>query len=133
MNIKGINHVTVLVSEKDRAREFYTNVLGLEPINVGKSLWMKAGNQFIHVSKNSGNPVSGTFYHFAIEVDDSKTYIHDLIQKGVEVFDLDSNLQKVKVNTDLENKTRQFFVNDPDGNIVEIIYTNNQFFKGVTV
>lgn len=129
MNIKGINHVTILVSNKDRAREFYTNVLGLEPVNVGKSLWMKAGSQYIHVSQNSGNPVAKTFYHFAIEVDDFKTYLHDLIQKGIEVFDLD-NLQKVKINTDLEDETRQFFVNDPDGNIVEIIDTNNPFFKG---
>lgn len=131
MTIKGINHITILVSDKDRAREFYTNILGLEPVSAGKSLWMKAGNQFIHVSKSSGDPVTGTFYHFAIEVDDFNTYINDLIQKGIEVFDLDSDLQKVKVNTDLDDKTRQFFVNDPDGNIVEIIDTNNPFFKGL--
>lgn len=130
MSIKGINHVTILVSDKDRAREFYSNILGLEPVHIGKSLWMKAGDQFIHVSKNSGNPVTGTFYHFAIEVDDFKTYIYDLIQKGVEVFDLDSELQKVKVNAELDDSTRQFFVHDPDGNIVEIIDTNNPFFKG---
>jgi len=129
MQIKGINHVTILVSDKDRARDFYTNILGLEPVHVGKSLWMKAGNQYIHVSRNSGNPVSGTFYHFAIEVDDFQNYINNLIQKGVEVFDLDSNLQKVKVNADLEEKTRQYFVNDPDENIVEIIDSKNQFFK----
>lgn len=129
MKIKGINHVTILVHDKDRAIEFYKNVLSLEPVNIGKSLWMKAGNQFIHISSNMGKPIPDTFYHYAIEVDDFPNYINDLIQKGIEVYDLDSDLKKINVNTDRGDAVRQYFVNDPDGNVVEIIDTNNPFYK----
>jgi len=33
------------------------------------------------------------------------------------------------VNSELDNPIRQFFVNDPDGNLIEIIDSKNPFFK----
>lgn len=52
-----INHVTVLVTDKKHAEEFYVGKLGLEPVRVGKSsLWIKVGDQFIHITDNSGSP-----------------------------------------------------------------------------
>jgi catechol 2,3-dioxygenase-like lactoylglutathione lyase family enzyme len=90
---------------------------------------MKVGNQFLHITKSSGKPVSNSFYHFAIEVDSFKEFIENIIGKGVEVFELDTNLNKVMVNSELDNPTRQFFVNDPDGNLIEIVNSENSFFK----
>jgi catechol 2,3-dioxygenase-like lactoylglutathione lyase family enzyme len=129
MNIIGINHVTVLVEDKEKAVKFYSEVLGLQTFPVGKSTWMKVGNQFLHITKASGKTVSNSFYHFAIEVDSFKEYIDNLIGKGVEVFELDESLNKIMVNNELDNPTRQFFVHDPDGNLIEIINCESSFFK----
>ena len=129
MSVIGINHVTVLVNDKEKAVKFYSDVLGLEVFPVGKSTWMKLGNQFLHVTQNSGKSISDSFYHFAIGVDSFKGYIKSLIDRGAEVFGLDQDLKKILINTDLDNPTRQFFVKDPDGNLIEIVDSQNPFFK----
>ena len=129
MNAIGINHVTVLVNDKEKAIKFYSEILGLEIFPVGKSTWMKVGNQFLHITQSSGKAISNSFYHFAIEMSSFEKYINDLINKGLEIFDLDNDLNKVKVNCDLDDPTRQFFVNDPDGNLIEITDTEKPFFK----
>jgi len=126
-----INHVTVLVSDKERAEKFYTEVLGLEKFEVGKSLWIKIGdqNQFIHITDNSGEPKPNTFYHFAIEFDDFKNFIKSVIDKGVDVFDLGKERNKHSVNTNLDNQGRQFFVLDYDGNMIELVSAGEKFFN----
>jgi catechol 2,3-dioxygenase-like lactoylglutathione lyase family enzyme len=129
MGAVGINHVTVLVNDKEKAVKFYSNVLGLETFPVGKSIWMRLGNQFLHITQNSGKSISGSFYHFAIEVDSFKEYIKSLVDHGVEVFELDKDLNKILINIDLDNLKRQFFVKDPDGNLIEIVDSQNPFFK----
>lgn len=125
----GINHVTVLVNDKEKAIKFYSDVLGLQIFPVGKSTWMKVGNQFLHITEAPGKSISNSFYHFAIEVDSFNEYINGIIEKGVDVFELDKDLNKVMVNGELDNPIRQFFVNDPDGNLVEIVDSQNLFFK----
>jgi catechol 2,3-dioxygenase-like lactoylglutathione lyase family enzyme len=129
MSAVGINHVTVLVNDKEKALKFYSDVLGLEIFPVGKSTWMRLGNQFLHITQSSGKSISGSFYHFAIEVDSFKEYVKRLIDNGVKVFELDKDLNKILINTDLDNPTRQFFVKDPDGNLIEIVDSQNPFFK----
>jgi catechol 2,3-dioxygenase-like lactoylglutathione lyase family enzyme len=129
MSAVGINHVTVLVNDKEKAVKFYSDVLGLEVFPVGKSTWMRIGNQFLHITQNSGKSISDSFYHFAIEVDSFKEYIRSLIDRGVEVFELDDDLDKIFINTDLDNPTRQFFIKDPDENLIEIVDNQNPFFK----
>ncbi len=129
MNIVGINHVTVLVEDKEKAIEFYSEILGLQIFPVGKSTWMKVGSQFLHITQASGKTISNSFYHFAIEIDPFDEYINGIIKKGIEVFELDKDLNKVMVNSNLDNPTRQFFVHDPDGNLIEIVDSKNPFFK----
>jgi len=129
MSALGINHITVSVNDKEKAVKFYSGILGLGIFPVGKSTWMKVGNQFLHITHTPGKTISGSFYHFAIEVDSFKEYITSIIGRGVEVFDLDNDLNKISVNTDLDNPTRQFFVKDPDGNLIEFIDSQNPFFK----
>jgi catechol 2,3-dioxygenase-like lactoylglutathione lyase family enzyme len=126
-----INHVTILVGDKERAEKFYTEVLGLEKLNIGKSLWIKVGEQFIHISDNSGAPVPNSFYHFAIEFENFQEAIKNIISKGVDVFNLDDEIHPFNINTDLEKDNRQFFVRDYDGNLIELVDTKNKFFKGL--
>ncbi len=130
----NINHVTILVADKQRSEDFYTNVLGFEKQNgIGSALWIKVGEQFIHITTNSGAPVPGTFYHVAIAIEHLKIYLQGLIANGVDVFDLDSNQQQIRTNVDLDVQIRQFFVRDPDGNLIEFCDVSNPFFQGKIV
>lgn len=111
-----INHVTLLVKDKKESEKFYTEVLGFEKKESDDYLWIEIGDQYIHITENSGEPVPDTFYHFAIEIDDFPVYLEKLKEKGVEVFDFS------------ENKL-QNFIRDIDGNLIEFIDASNNFFK----
>lgn len=129
---KQINHVTVLVTDKERAKEFYCGILGFQEYSFGeggKHLWVRAGTQYVHLSNNSGPPVTGNFYHFAVGFEDFRNLLDELVAKGVDVFDLDENIAEVSVNQNFDEQVRQFFVRDPDGNLVEIFDINSKYFN----
>lgn len=123
-----INHITLLVTDKIRSEDFYVKRLGLRKQLVGKSLWIGVGDQFLHITQNSGPSIAGTFYHFAIGVEDLETYLLEIIGKGIDVFDIDENNQPVRINQELDTPKRLFFVRDPDGNLIEFIDAKSSFF-----
>lgn len=125
----GINHVTLVVKNKDLAEDFYFKKLGLERVIVSKSLWAKVGQQFIHISENSNSNIQQSFAHFAIEVDNFQSYIKQLVCNGINIFDFDPNLNKVDINQNYNKMNRCFFAEDPFGNIIEFIDSSNTFFK----
>jgi len=111
-----INHITLLVKDKQKAEDFYTKVLGFDKKESEDYLWIKIGDQYIHITDKSGRPVKNTFYHFAIEVDDLFEYVKKIRSRGADVFDF--------------SKSRlQSFIKDPDGNLIEFIDTKDNFFK----
>ena len=122
-----INHVTILVSNKSAAEKFYTETLGLEAMHVGKSLWLRVGEQFIHVTESSED-APRNFSHFCISVENCYEYLRGLAAKGIEVFDLDTNMGKVSINSEWDKPYRQFFIHDPDGNLIEFCDATNEFF-----
>ncbi|EKE27309.1 MAG: hypothetical protein ACD_3C00225G0012 [uncultured bacterium (gcode 4)] len=124
-----INHVTILVKDKEKTEKFFTEILGLEKISVGESLWIKIGDQYVHISNNSGAPVSNTFYHFAIEYENLSDVIKGIIEKGIDVFDLDKEIRPISINSEFNKEGRQFFVRDYDGNLIELIDSGNKFFN----
>lgn len=126
-----INHVTVLVNDKERSEDFYVNKLGFKKHPVGKSLWVAVGDQFIHITQNSGPSVAGAFYHFAIGVENFGEYLRQVIEKGVEIFDIDGANQPIRINKELDAPGRLFFARDPDGNLVEFLDSKNQFFRPI--
>ena len=110
-----INHITVLVEDNKAAAEYYVNVLELGEIKlVGENhYWLLIGDTYIHLAANSGEPVKNTFYHFAVEIDDLQSYLKRIESKGIEV----------------KRDEWQFFIHDLDGNMIELIDSNNKFFK----
>jgi len=131
MKITGINHVTLLVNNKTESEKFFTEVLGLEKYDAGGRLWLKIGKQFLHITNNSGDSKRGNFYHFAIEVENVVDCVKAIALKGISIFDLDSTQKKILVNSDYDMPMRQFFLEDPDGNLIELIDTKNTFFVPV--
>ena len=127
--ILGVNHITILTSNKEKAEKFYIDTLGFEKVSKGNHLWIKVGNQYIHITDNSGKPNKDTFYHFAIEIENLKEYLEEIVKKGVSVFDLDERQNKILVNSDFNKDRRNYFINDLDGNLIEFIDSKNGFFK----
>lgn len=124
-----INHVTLLVKDKVESERFFVDILGLEKYDAGGRLWIKIGDQFIHISSASGDPGRSNFYHFAILVEDVVSCAKEIAAKGVEVFDLDNDQNRILVNSEFDRPKRQYFFNDPDGNLLELIDENNKFFN----
>lgn len=109
-----INHVTLLVDDKKRAKKFYTKVLGFRKKEKDGHLWIKVGDeQYIHLTQNSGKPRPDTFYHFAIEIDNLEEYLRKLEVKEVKI---------IKIG-------HQNFIKDLDGNLIEFVDSKDNFFK----
>lgn len=104
-----IEHVTLLVKDRQATLEFFKDNFGLEHRLVGDHIWVIVGDQYIHVTENSGDPVPGTFYHFCIETDHVNSLATKARANGIELID--------------ETPGRAFFVRDPDGNLIEFAKT----------
>ncbi|MFI8277460.1 VOC family protein [Streptomyces sp. NPDC085929] len=73
----------------DRARRFYAEQLGLEPVDErpGGLLYRCAGTEFV-LFKSTGAS-TGTFTQMALEVDDIDTAVSELKQRGVVFEEVD--------------------------------------------
>jgi len=110
-----INHITVLVADNKASAEYYVNVLEMGEVKlIGENhYWLLIGDVYIHLTANSGKTIKDTFYHFAVEIDDLPSYLKKIESKGIEI----------------KRDGLQFFIHDLDGNMIELIDTNNKFFK----
>ena len=118
-NIEGIHHVSLLVSDTDRALGFYVDVLGLEETerpDLGfPGAWLQVGTQQIHLlqlpSPDSleGRPRhGGRDRHLAMRVRDLEGIIGSLEEAGIQY-------------TLSRSGRRALFCRDPDGNALEFI------------
>ena len=115
----GLHHVSVLVTDLERARNFYLEVLGLEedtsrPDMSFPGLWLKAGHQQIHLlaldSAATGTAAEspGRDAHFALAVSD--------------VSHIENRLRERSIPYNMSQSGRRaLFCRDPDGNGIEFI------------
>ncbi|WP_369779655.1 VOC family protein [Streptomyces sp. R33] len=73
----------------DRARRFYAETLGLEPVDErpGGLLYRCAGTEFVLFKSTGASP--GTFTQMALEVDDIEAAVSALKQRGVVFEEVD--------------------------------------------
>ena len=112
MKAAAVHHVSINVSDVDRSVRFYTDVLGLSqrtdrPDFGFGGAWLDAGDQQVHlieapIPQNLGQ-------HFALLVDQLDDVVTELRGRGLTVSDPSP-----------VGRSRQSFVNDPDGNVVEL-------------
>jgi len=111
----AVHHVSINVTDPDRALRFYTDVLGLTQrsdrpdFGIGGS-WLDAGDQQVHLVEASVPPNVGQ--HFALLVDDLGEVVAELRDQGLTVSDPSPI-----------GRSLQSFINDPDGNVVELHQT----------
>jgi catechol 2,3-dioxygenase-like lactoylglutathione lyase family enzyme len=109
-----IDHVSVLITNVERSRRFYRDLLGLKEIAKPRTfdfvaLWFDLGNQQLHLLRKD-RPDSISPRHFALRVANvaaARTYCRE---NGVATEE-----------TTLIPGADRFFIRDPDGNRIEII------------
>lgn len=118
-NIEAIHHVSLIVSDSDRALRFYEGVLELERVarpDLGfPGAWLAVGSQQIHLLElPNPDPVSGRpehggrDRHLAMSIRDLERLRRALERAGVEY-------------TLSRSGRRALFCRDPDGNALEFI------------
>ena len=114
VQLTGVHHVSIVITDVERARNFYGNVLGLREIARPATfdffvVWYDLGNQHIHlIPRDKSETVSPR--HFAMHVGDAKAAREHFAKLGV----------ATRETTPIPGCDR-FFVNDPDGNLIEIM------------
>jgi catechol 2,3-dioxygenase-like lactoylglutathione lyase family enzyme len=126
IRVKHIDHVTLVVEDLERSRQFYVDLLGMREVNRPAfrfpGLWFEAGGTQIHLIGEHGESgpakvslpetcqLSRT-RHFAFEVDDAEAVVLHLHELGVPIA------AGPKQRPD---GPTQLYITDPDGNLVEL-------------
>jgi catechol 2,3-dioxygenase-like lactoylglutathione lyase family enzyme len=117
MKLKNIHHYSLVVTDMERAVKFYTNVLGLQEIEIpstfkpagAKVRWFQLGDQHIHLMP-SAQPDAMSPRHIALEIDDAQAGREYFKNKGIEIRE-----------EILIPGADRFVISDPDGNRLEMI------------
>lgn len=126
LDVKHIDHVTLVVKDLERSRQFYVDLLGMQDVerpNFGfPGLWFQAGSTQIHlIGEHAESGPAKIFVpdecqlsrtrHFAFEVDDADLAVKQLQERGVPIA------AGPKKRPD---GPTQLYILDPDGNLVEL-------------
>lgn len=109
-----IDHVSVIITDVERSRRFYRDLLGLKEIAKPRTfdfvvLWFELGNQQLHLlHKDKADALSPR--HFALRVADAQAAREYFRRHGL----------ALRETTPIPGADR-FFLDDPDGNRIEII------------
>ena len=112
--VTGLHHVSIVVTDLEQSRRFYTRVLGLREIARPASfdfvvVWYDLGGQHIHLVPRE-TPDTHSPRHFALQVEDAAAAREHFATFGV----------PTRETTPIPGCDR-FFVHDPDGNLIEIM------------
>jgi glyoxylase I family protein len=114
LNFTHLDHASVLITDVERSRRFYRDLLGLKEIKKPRTfdfvvVWFEIGGQQLHLLlKEKADTISPR--HFALRVTDA-----DAARRHFRAHDV-----RTEETTPIPGADR-FFVHDPDGNRIEII------------
>jgi glyoxylase I family protein len=125
--VKSINHVAVIVTDVDRARNFYQKVLGLEKIPRPKTRvpgeWLGIGGNQLHLigERAPEGKIDPRRPHMALEVENIEAAKAALTEMGVRFVDPSSARDVIPMDEDtLRLVGEQIWLEDPDGNMIEL-------------
>lgn len=120
----SLNHATLVVSNFEVSKAFYTDLLGLQEIDApwlpDKQMFLAVGeNAELHIGEVDGVEIKPNgFNHIAIAVDDFDGFLAYLRSEGVVYTSLGGG-EDYFVSTRPDN-VRQTWISDPDGYWIEI-------------
>jgi glyoxylase I family protein len=112
--ISQIDHCSIIITDVERSRRFYRDLLGLKEINKPRTfdfvvLWFDLGNQHLHLLLKD-RPDTRSPRHFALRVADAQQARSWFHEQGL----------ATEETTPIPGADR-FFIYDPDDNRIEII------------
>ncbi len=129
IQVKSLDHVTIVVKDLERSRQFYVDGLGMtevpRPAFTFPGSWFQAGDTQIHLIQEhvgtppAGNPLPEQFrtsrsHHFAFVVDNAEATYARAQELGMKIVSPPKSRPDGFV---------QVFLNDPDGHVVELCST----------
>ena len=118
-----LNHLTVYVTDLNRAAAFYKNVMWLdtipEPFHDGRHVWFKMGehSQLHVVSGAKEDTPHEVNIHTAFSVPSLPDFIKHLDQMGVKYGNYTGEANKIALRPD---QIQQIYLQDPDGYWIEV-------------
>lgn len=126
IQVKQIDHVTLVVADLEATRRFYVGILGMQevprPAFSFPGAWFEAGTTQIHATVSDaesgeagwGDRKVGSLsrgHHFAFEVDDANYAAGELADAGIPIASGPKNRPDGPL---------QLYIHDPDGHLVEL-------------
>src|SRR5262245_19828145 len=114
LEVSQIDHVSVLITDLERSRRFYRDLLGLKEIAKPRTfsfrvLWFDLGNQQLHLLLKP-HPDTVSPRHFALRVKDAQAARTYFREHGIATEE-----------AMLIPGCDRFFIADPDSNRIEVI------------
>lgn len=129
MEINTIHHVSLPVTDVERAKRFYREILGLRELERPPfdfpGAWFQLGDDQLHLIVHEGSTLRGAKgldsrdVHFAVRVRSFRAALQLLEAKGYRE-DTDDDLLKMKVSPHATAGFPQIYILDPDRNVIEI-------------
>jgi catechol 2,3-dioxygenase-like lactoylglutathione lyase family enzyme len=132
IGVKMIHHVNVQISDRQRTREWYEQVLGAEFLDRGplneRQLQLRIGTGEMHFTETSEPVATG---HFAVEVDNWDEMLANLERLGIPYTRAPgaTHAGPLRTSDDTpyqgrreDNSEHYTYVRDPDGNVIELVY-----------
>jgi glyoxylase I family protein len=131
MRIETIHHVSLTVTDLDRSRKFYREILGLREIERPAfpfpGAWFQVGgSQQLHLIAHAGATFRGVKGidtrdgHFAVRVASYRNALEFLTSKGYREDAADRDLMKMRSNPRATAGFPQIYILDPDRHVIEI-------------
>jgi glyoxylase I family protein len=129
MEINTIHHISLPVTDVERAKRFYREILGLRELERPPfdfpGAWFRLGDDQLHLIVHEGSTLRGARgldsrdVHFAVRVRSFRAALQFLEAKGYSE-DTDDDLLKMKVSPHATAGFPQIYILDPDRNVIEI-------------
>tara|TARA_B100000446_G_scaffold182585_1_gene201346 strand:- start:1995 stop:2426 length:432 start_codon:yes stop_codon:yes gene_type:complete len=108
--LKGLNHITIAVSNLDRSFDFYVSLLGMKPeVKWELGAYLSVNELWICLSKDRVKPAQDySHISFTVDKSDFNNYRTKLLSSGVKIWRQNAS------------EGDSVYILDPDGNKLEI-------------
>jgi len=131
MVIEALHHVSLVVSDLERSRRFYREILGLNEIERPPfpfpGAWFSLGaSQQLHLivhtnpTFRAGKPLDTRDLHFAVRVGNYQVAVESLRGKGYTEDEAGGEFRFMKLQPHATAGFPQIYILDPDRHVIEI-------------